>query len=65
MAQSNKAPEYETSEAVRSGPEDSQKVLPPNQARQAVKLGTMRFVLGASVLLVIIAFILAFIFTRG
>jgi hypothetical protein len=65
MAQSNKAPEYKASDAVKSGPGDPQKILTPNQARQSVKLGTMRYVLGASVLLVIVAFILAFIFTRG
>jgi hypothetical protein len=65
MAESNKAPEYKASDAVRSGPADAKKVLPPNQARQSIKLGTMRYVLGASVLLVIVAFILAFIFTRS
>jgi hypothetical protein len=56
-----KAPEYRgrpipvTEEAA---------TLSPNEARQAVKLGTMRYVLGISTVAVIVLFVVAYFLAR-
>jgi hypothetical protein len=61
MASIKAAPELRASPAPLT---DEAATLSPNQARQAVKLGTMRYVLAISMIAVVIALAVAFFVVR-
>jgi hypothetical protein len=64
MAHENRAPEYEDSPSGREP--SAPPVLNETEARQALPLGHMRYVLGISLALVIVAFAaIYFAYLRG
>jgi hypothetical protein len=55
-----RAPEYRDPPRVT----DEAATLSPNESRQAVKIGPMRYVLGISTAAVIVAFVVAYFLVR-